>query len=340
MDAAKERELIMEKLTIGAEILYLTLEEVRKTGLTIEDILDLTRTALVAHGQKDYEMPAKVGVHPYEEVFFHAMPAYVPAKNAVGLKWIECYPSNPLRFNLPQTTGLLVINDVESGCPVALMDATWVTAMRTPAVTALAARALHPDAETFGMFGCGVQGIEHCRFIVHTLKNLKEIYVYDIKKEAVDKLVETVQPEIDVEIISAEDPETVAGNCEVMSSATVILLEQLSVVKDEWVSGGQTILPCDLNTFWDPAIPGRADKYIVDSAEEHRLFAEMGYFPGGLPEIACETGEVLAGSSPGRDNPDQLIVCSNIGMAVCDVVVGKEIFTRALDQKIGRRLPL
>jgi len=318
----------------------LTLEDVTKTGLTIDNILGLTRTALEAHGKKDYEMPAKVGVHPYEEVFYHAMPAYVPAKNAVGLKWIECYPSNPSRFNLPQTTGLLVLNDVESGCPVALMDATWITAMRTPAVTVLAAQALHPGAETFGMFGCGVQGIEHCRFIVHTMENLKKIYIYDVREEAMDHLVSTVQPEIDVEIIRANDPETVAKNCEVMSSATVILLDQLSVVKDEWVSSGQTILPCDLNTFWDPVISRRADKYIVDSAEEHRLFAEMGYFPDGLPEIACETGEVLAGSSPGRESPAELIVCSNIGMAVCDVVVGKEVFTRALEQERGRILPL
>ncbi len=340
MDPLKERNWIMGKLDIGKEMLYLTLNDVTKTGLNTNDILDLTRAALLAHGQKEYEMPAKVGVHPYEEVFYHAMPAYVPSKNAVGLKWIECYPSNPSKFNLPQTTGLLVINDVESGCPLALMDATWITAMRTPAVTALAAEALHPGAETFGMFGCGVQGIEHCRFIGQTLKNLEKIYVYDIKKEAVDNLLKTVQPEVDVEIISAEDPEIVAKNCEVMSSATVILLEQLSVVKDEWVSRGQTILPCDLNTFWDPAISRRADKYIVDSAEEHRLFADMGYFPGGLPDIACETGEVLAGTSPGREHPADLIVCSNIGMAVCDVVVGKEVFRRALDQDMGRILPL
>ncbi len=340
MDPHKERNWIKEKLDIGKEMLYLTLDDVTKTGLTIDDILDLTRTALLAHGQKDYEMPAKVGVHPYEEVFYHAMPAYVPPKNAVGLKWIECYPSNPAKFNLPQTTGLLVINDVESGCPLALMDATWVTAMRTPAVTALAAQALHPDAKTFGMFGCGVQGIEHCRFIVHTLKNLEKIYVNDIKEEAMDNLVKTVQPEIDVEIVPTKDPETVAKSCEVMSSATVILLEQLSVVKDEWVSGGQTILPCDLNTFWEPVISRRADKYIVDSAEEHHLFAEMGYFPDGLPEIACETGEVLAGSAPGRQKPEELIVCSNIGMAVCDVVVGKEVFRQALEKDMGRILPL
>lgn len=340
MDPTEERNWILQKLNIGKELLYLTQEDVIKTGVEIEDILALTGSALVAHGKKEYEMPAKVGVHPYAEVFYHAMPAYVPSKNAVGLKWVECYPSNPSRFNLPQTTGLLVLNDVESGCPMAVMDGTWVTAMRTPAVTVLAARALHPDAETFGMFGCGVQGIEHCRYVVHTLEKLKKIYVYDKSEEAMKNLVDIVQPQIDVEIIRGKGPEAVSKSCEVMSSATVILQEQLSVVRDEWVSGGQTILPCDLNTFWDPATSRRADKYIVDSAEEHRLFAEMGYFPEGLPEITCETGEVLAGANPGREAPEELIVCSNIGMAVCDVVVGKEVFKRALEKEMGCILPL
>lgn len=340
MDLAAERDWIATKLDIGKEILYLTRDEVIETGLAEKDILDLTRSALVAHGRKEYEMPAKVGVHPYGDVFYHAMPAYVVPQKAVGIKWVECYPSNPARFNLPQTTGLIILNDVESGCPVALMDATWVTAMRTPAVTVLAAEALHPDAESFAMFGCGVQGIEHCKFAVHTLKKLKKIHVYDINDQAVDNLIKVVQPEIEVEITRGRDPEWVTKNSEVLSSATVILLEQLAVVKDEWVSPGQTILPCDLNTFWDPATLRRADKYIVDSAEEHRLFAAMGYFPGGLPEISCETGEVLAGVSAGRETPDELIVCSNIGIAVCDVVVGKEVFKRALEKGIGRLLPL
>ena len=339
MDHEMDRRWISGKLDIGKELLYLTRDEVIETGLTEGDILGLTRDALVFHGKKEYEMPAKVGVHPFKEVFFHAMPAYVPGKKAVGMKWIECYPFNPERYSLPQTTGLLVINDVSSGCPMALMDATWITAMRTPAVTVLAAGALHPVAETFGMFGCGVQGIEHCRYVVHTLKDLKKIYIYDIREEAMDRLIQEVQPRIDVEIVKGKSPEEVTKSCEVLSSATIILLDPLAVVKDGWVSEGQTLLPCDLNTFFDPITSKRADKYIVDSADEHRLFADMGYFPDGLPEITCETGEVVAGEAKGRETRDQLIVCSNIGMAVCDVVVGREVFNRALERGMGRKLP-
>jgi ornithine cyclodeaminase/alanine dehydrogenase-like protein (mu-crystallin family) len=66
----------------------------------------------------------------------------------------------------------------------------------------------------------------------------------------------------------------------------------------------------------------------------------MGYFPDGLPEITCETGEVLAGLKAGRESKDELIVCSNIGMSVCDVVVAKEVLDRALENNIGRKLPL
>jgi len=189
------------------------------------------------------------------------------------------------------------------------------------------------------MFGCGVQGIEHCKFVVHRLKKLQRIYIYDTREEAMDRLIQEVQPRIGVEIVKGTSPEQVAKSCQVLSSATIILLDPLAVVKDAWVTGGQTILPCDLNTFWDPLTSKRADRYIVDSADEHRLFADMGYFPGGLPEIACETGEVVAGLTAGRTAPEELIVCSNIGMAVCDVVVGRAVLDRALEAGMGRKLP-
>jgi len=83
-----------------------------------------------------------------------------------------------------------------------------------------------------------------------------------------------------------------------------------------------------------------ADKYIVDSKDEHKLFAEMGYFPDGLADIYCETGEIIAGSKKGRDNDNQLIVCSNIGISVCDMVMAREIFNRAVEQCKGLKLKL
>ncbi|MFE7111403.1 ornithine cyclodeaminase family protein [Streptomyces sp. NPDC057575] len=259
-----DRQRLAEQLTIGSELLYLSRQDVEHLGLTRDAILELTRQALVEHGHRRYEMPAKIGVHPYDNVFYHAMPAYLPGPGIVGAKWIECYPDNPHRFDLPQTTGLLVLNDVDTGVPLAIMDSAWLTAMRTPAVTVLAAAALHPDATTFGMFGCGVQGIEHVRYAALAMPKLKTVYVYDTNEAAADTLIAQLQPELEVRINKGQSPEAVTKSAEVLSSATVILRQPLAVVRDEWVTAGQTILPCDLNTFWDPRTAQRADKYIVD----------------------------------------------------------------------------
>ena len=336
----KEHEYLKTKLKLGEEILWLTKEECIKVGPNVKETLSLVKQAMIAHGKKEYEMPAKIGIHPYEDVFFHAMPAYVPGNLACGMKWIECYPRNPKEFNLPQTTGLQIMNDIVTGVAIAVMDCTWLTAMRTPAVTALAAAELHPNAKTFGMFGCGVQGVGHVRFLAEALKNLEKIYVYDKFHDVAVRLAEQVRDEVSVPIVIASSPEEVVKNCEVLSSATFIVREPMKLVKKEWVSKGQTILPCDLNTFWDPEIALQADKYIVDSIDEHKLFADMGYFPDGLPTITCETGEILAGLKEGRTNADELIVCSNIGISTNDVAMGQAILAKALETGLGTKMKL
>lgn len=336
----KEHEILKTHLKLGEEILWLTKEDCMKAGPNTDETLAIVKQALVAHGKKEYEMPAKIGIHPYSDVFFHAMPAYVPGNLACGMKWIECYPRNPKEYGLPQTTGLQIMNDIVTGVPIAVMDCTWLTAMRTPAVTALAAGVLHGDAKSFGMFGCGVQGIGHIRYIVKTLKQLEHIYIYDKIPENMDKLIDLVKDEVKITIIKAKEPEEVVRNCEVVSSATIIVREPMKLAKKEWVRKGQTILPCDLNTFWDPEIALSADKYIVDSIEEHELFAGMGYFPDGLPKVAAETGEILAGLKAGRKSKDELIVCSNIGISVNDIVMGQAILKKAFDMGIGKKLAL
>ncbi|MBR5429124.1 MAG: ornithine cyclodeaminase family protein, partial [Firmicutes bacterium] len=160
-------------------------------------------------------------------------------------------------------------------------------------------------------------------------------------EDAMQKAIAEVQPEIDVEIVPAA-PQEIAEKCETMSSATIILRDPLCVVKDEWISRGQTIIPCDMNTFFDLKTQYKADKYIVDSIEEHQLFADMGYFPAdkGLPKVYAQTGEILAGSKPGRESDDELIVCSNIGISVNDIALGQSILMKALEKGVGTVLPL
>ena len=138
-----EKKRIEKYIKIGSEAPYLSKAQCMENGPTVEETIDVVRETFIAHGKKDYEMPAKIGVHPHADVFYHAMPAYVPQQKAMGCKWIECYPRNPQDWNLPQTSSVLVLNELITGYPMAIMDGAWVTAMRTPAVTAVSAATMH-----------------------------------------------------------------------------------------------------------------------------------------------------------------------------------------------------
>jgi len=343
MDSISYYKKVKRKLKIGREILYLTRQDCIRIGLTNDEILNLIETTLAAHGRKEVEMPAKIGIHPLQNVFSHAMPAWIPSQNAYGIKWISCFPGNKKRFDLPQTTSLLILNDCESGVPLAIMDANWITTQRTPAVTAISARLLgNSNAETFGMFGCGVQGRGHVRFLPKVMHKLKKIYVFDIVEEAMDNLIAEIQREMKVKILKAKSPEELVKSCEIITSATAILTKPDPQVRDGWINKGQTILICDLDSFWELDTMNRADKFIFDSKEEHIALKDSGahYLCGFPKKIYGELGEIVAGFKPGRENKDELIVANNIGMAIEDVALAKVIFDIALEKGIGMRLPL
>ncbi|MDW8036329.1 MAG: ornithine cyclodeaminase family protein, partial [Candidatus Korarchaeum sp.] len=111
------------------EILYLSYQDVSSLCISLDSIIDAVEDAFKQKGMRLVEMPPKPGIHPRKDSFIHAMPAYLKGSDAAGLKWISGYPENPKR-GLPYITGVFVLNDPETGLPLALMDATWLTAYR------------------------------------------------------------------------------------------------------------------------------------------------------------------------------------------------------------------
>ncbi|MBN7774471.1 ornithine cyclodeaminase family protein [Clostridium aminobutyricum] len=341
MTKEEYRNWISEYLDIGKEVLYLTQEDVRKIPLSPSEVLELTEKALIAYSAKKTDMPAKIGIHPLPETFFHAMPAYVPEAYAAGIKWGSCYPENKKRYGYSQANGLILFNDHLSGVPLSILDCIYVTEIRTAAVSYASAKVLaDSNATTFGMIGCGVEGRQHVKNISDVLPKLEKIIIYDIWEEAADRLIQDFQPEIQAKIIKAKSFEEIAKSSEVLTSATVITEKPEPKIKDEWIGAGQTLLLCDCHSLYEDKTIKRADKYLVDSIEQHQLLQGYGYYPDGLPAIYAETGEVVGGTKKGRESGDELIVCNNVGMAVEDMFVVRSLFDRALETGIGRKLPL
>src|SRR5512139_1149472 len=99
---------------VEGRFLYLSRADVASAGLGVSAMIGLLETAFREKGHGRIEMPPKPGVHTRPDAFLHAMPAYIPAMQAAGIKWVGGYPDNHTR-GLPYITGLLVLNDVDTG---------------------------------------------------------------------------------------------------------------------------------------------------------------------------------------------------------------------------------
>ena len=127
--------------------------------------LDLVEETYAALAAGRVELPPKPGVHPRENSFIHAMPAYLADQDVAALKWVSGYPGNKAR-GLPYISGLLVLNDAETGLPLAVMDAAEITAARTAAASGVCIRRWAPDGwSTAAILGCGEQGRFHARLL-------------------------------------------------------------------------------------------------------------------------------------------------------------------------------
>ena len=342
MSKQELRDGYLKKLGIGQELLYLSEQDCKDTGTTNQEIIDATEMAMREYSKKTVEMPAKIGLHPMPDSLMHAMPAYLPNLSSCGIKWGSNFPTNKKNFpDLTPTNCQIIYNDCQSGLPLAIMDATWITEVRTPATALVSIKhAADKAAKTFGMIGCGIQGKANIKMIETTLPNLETIYVYDAFEAAMDSLIDICQPLVRARIVKCPKVEDLVTRSEVIVTATPISHTPAPFVKNEWVRDGQTIVCLDCHSVFEDAVYKRAAKYYCDSIEQHELLKGYGYYPQGLPTITGETGALAAGLVPGRVDKKELIVFNNVGMAVEDMACAKIIFERALEMDLGLKLPL
>lgn len=324
----------MEKL----EFLYLSEEEIIGLNISWEEIFQCIEAALKEHGEKTVENPPKPGVHSLSNSFIHAMPAYLEQMNAIGIKWVSGYPTNREK-NLPSIIGLKIINSPETGAPLAIMNATWTTNVRTAAVSAVTAKyCARKDSEVVGIIGAGVQGRINIVALKKTLPQLKKCKVYDIYPAASESFKEEISKQLDIEIEIVNSAEDAARESDIVITATQKLPEP--IVKFEWLKDGVLGLPLESSRAWTNEALFGVDKFINDDLGQAKLYESQGAFTGGIPKLHAETGEVIAGVKPGRENDTEKIIAMNIGLACEDISFGNYIYKVAKERGIGTTLQL
>src|SRR5687768_10784507 len=183
----------------SATLRYLTRADVEAVALTGLEVIEILDAAFRAKRAGEIEMPPKIGVHPRPDAFIHAMPAYLPDTDAVGVKWVAGYPDNQ-NLGLPYIHGLLVLTEAATGRPLAVMDATWITEIRTAAASMLGIRALaDAPVDALGIVGCGRQGRVHLELAREVFPGLARVTLFDRHAERAEALAAT-HPELDVRI--------------------------------------------------------------------------------------------------------------------------------------------
>ncbi|MDI6771674.1 MAG: ornithine cyclodeaminase family protein [bacterium] len=319
-------------------ILYLSQSDVASAGVTMKEIIEALEVAFREHGEGRVEMPPKPGVHTRPDAFIHAMPAYIPALRAVGMKWVSGYPENQSR-GLPYISGLLILNDDDTGLPLAVMDCAWITAMRTGAATAVAAKYLaRPDSNTVGVLGCGVQGRSNLEAL-KVLFPLERVTAYDVLPEQTDRFAAEVKERWGLQVVKAKQPREAVDGCDLVVTAGPILRMPHATIKAGWLNKGAFASLVDFDSYWDGPAMKEMDKFCTDDVPQLEHYRGVGYFQD-IPPIHATVGELVAGKKPGREDPLERTMTCNLGLALDDVATAPIVYRRAVERGIGTWLEL
>jgi ornithine cyclodeaminase/alanine dehydrogenase-like protein (mu-crystallin family) len=321
------------------KLLYLSKKDVDKIDLSMEEIIEALDEAFKEKGRGKIEMPPKPGIHTQPDAFIHAMPAYIPSLGSAGIKWVSGYPEN-YKQNLPYINGLLILNDPNTGVPLSVMDCIWITAMRTGAATAVAAKYMaNMDSHTVGILGCGVQGRTNLKALTITVSALKEVKAYDISSDAVNRYVEEMRKDTGLNVRIVATPKEAVQDSDIIVTAGPILKEPHPVIEDDWVKPGVFASPVDFDSYWKKSAFENCDKFVTDDTDQCLYYKSLGYFQH-IPEIYADLGEIAAGIKPGREKKEEKIICANLGLAMDDMATAIKIYNKAVENNIGTLLEL
>ena len=292
-----------------------------------ERAVEVVRDAFVAYARGEWSMPSKVYVPAYPAGDFRAMPAL--GAGFALLKWVTSFPGNP-ELGLPTVTGLVLLSDASNGMPVAVLDAGAVTALRTGAAAVLAAETLgRSDAESAAVIGAGVNG----RAVARTfLARGRRVSLWDVDGTR----AEAAADELGAGVAESREAALAADLVATVTPGHEIVFAEGSLLAGQHVS----LMGADG--------PGKAE-IAVEELARVRVFCddwEQASHNGDLvhaveagaiiQDDATQLGDVLAGTTPGRQSKDDITIFDSTGLAIQDLAIALAVIERSGDLAVAK----
>jgi alanine dehydrogenase len=287
-------------------------------------------------------MPPKLYV-TFPKGDFRTMPCYIPDLGFGGVKVVNVHPENPRKYNLPTVMATIILIEPETGRPLAIMDGTWITDMRTGAAGGVAAKYLaRRDSKVIGMVGAGTQARTQLLALTEVF-DIGEVRVYSRSLESCERFKKDVAY-LGLNISIKGKVEEAVRGCDILVTTTPVTQP---IVEDEWVDEGMHInaigADAPLKEELDPRILRRA-KIVVDDIEQACHSGEINVpLSKGIisrADIYAELGEIIAGKKVGRVTDSEITIFDSTGLAIQDIATAAVVYKRAREQGLGSEVEL
>ena len=320
-------------------MLYLGEQDIQD-AVTPGEVMDAIERAYRIHEDGTYDMPQRMHVIHQESIVLY-MPCFM--KSIFGTKILTLFPGNAGK-NKPVIEGLMLLNDAETGAPLALLNGAKLTAIRTGGVGGVGIRHTSPEhVSTIGLIGAGVQGWQQLIFAAKA-RRLEHISVFDLDKDRLQDFVARLQRILPETVITAADsPEELLAASEIVitttSSRLPVLPDRADLLQGKHFIGIGSYKP-DMREYPE-ALYRLLDQVFVDT--EHGLHESGDLLTplekGWVKREQFETfGHWLARKAEGEGTVGGTTLFKSVGMALFDLVVGELIYRKALEQGVGQNI--
>ena len=333
----------------GSEILILKESDI-SSMITMSDIIEADKEALSIYSSQKSNIPLRsnLDIPEYKgQCLF--MNGYAAPAKALGVKIVSVYPEN-INKNLTSVPATMVLVDAETGMVNSLIDGTYLTRLRTGAISGLATDILaRKDSKIFALFGTGGQAVTQLEAVL-TVRKIEEVRVFDLFKdraqEFAKKMSEKFSKKFNVKIIAAESSDKAVENADIITTVTTSkkpVFDASKVKKNAHINGVGSYTPEMQEIPGDILV--MANKIFVDTRDG--AVNESGDLikpiQSGLikkEKINGELGEVINGVMKGRENDDEMTFFKTTGSAVLDLVAAQKIYEMAKARKVGQMVDL
>ncbi len=318
--------------------------DIARLAMTDGEILAAVEGGLLAQGQGQTVIEPRMHLTP-DPAFrghFNVLRGYVAPLSLAGVKIVGDYVDN-WQKGLPSEMALLNLFDPRTGMPVAILDATAITEMRTGALTALGARRLaRKESKILGHVGARGTSYWNVRLLDHYF-DFDEIRVHSRRKESREAFAQTLERDLGKKIIVTEDWQSCLAGADIMVEASRLEARE-EIFKTSWIKKGACVIPYGTVSALELSMMSIMDKIVIDDFSQFRagkFGALRPHIDAGLVSeetVHGELCEIIAGKKPGREHDDETILFWHRGLSLSDIALGAAMLEKAKLLGLGQTL--